>query len=98
KDIGVATQRPNALLNPGATRIVQANHGRANAHGVVHYFTDFLRVSFGKGSSKNRKILCENINKTAVDGAITRNHTIAVIHFVLHIKVGGSMGYEDAHF
>src|SRR5690606_23706026 len=78
--------------------IVQTNYWRANAHGVIHYFTDFFGVCFRKCATKNREILCENIYQTAVNCAVSGNNAIAVVHFILHVKISGSVGYEDSHF
>ncbi len=44
KDIRVTGQRDNALLDPRASRIVQADDRRAGFQRQIHDFHDFLRV------------------------------------------------------
>src|ERR1700756_5003303 len=47
KNIGVAGERRHAFLNARAAGIVEANHGRAGAHGLVHNFANFQGIGFG---------------------------------------------------
>ena len=46
KDIGITGQRAYALLDARATGIVQADEGRAHAHGGIHDLADFGGVGF----------------------------------------------------
>ena len=50
KDLGVAAERYDTFLNPGAARIVQADDGRANIHRQVHDLADLFGVGLGQKS------------------------------------------------
>ena len=86
EDFGVAAQGRHALLNARTTRVVQADNGRADFHGLVHDFADFLGVGFRQSATENREVLAEDKNQTTIDHAVARNHAVTWNFVVLHAE------------
>src|SRR5712664_1004228 len=61
KNIGVAGERRNTFLNARAAGIVEANHGRADAHGLVHNLANFQRIGFRERAAEYGEVLREDI-------------------------------------
>ena len=87
KHVGITAQACNALLNPGATTIGQADHGRTDLHRLLHDLTDFLGMRFGKGSAKNGEVLTVNKGTATIDGAVSGDNAITGNPVVFHPKV-----------
>ena len=49
-------------------------------------------------TSEDREILCERVNDTTVDGAVTRYNAVSGILFVRHTEFGASMGLQCINF
>ena len=77
KDFAVSGEGIHAFLNARAPRIVQTDNRVANSHRQIHHFTDLLSVRFSQGTSDDGKILAENKNFAAVDGAVAGNNPVA---------------------
>ena len=91
KNVRVAPQRHDALLDPGTTRVVQSNDRRADFHGHVHDFTYFPGIHFGQGTTEYRKILGKDINQSAVDPPETGDHTVADNFLIFHTEIVTAM-------
>src|SRR6185437_5963593 len=94
KNVGIAGERNDALLNARAARIVKADHGRAHAGGGVHNFDDLGGIGLRERSAKNSKVLRENKNQPPVDAAVSSDETIAIILLFSHSKFIGAMGNQ----
>src|SRR6185436_15112544 len=67
KYVGITAQTYYAFLYASPTGIVQADNRRSDFHGQVHHLTNLFCVSFGKGTSKDRKVLRKHKDLPAVD-------------------------------
>lgn len=76
ENVCVPAQGVDTLLNPSTARIVQANDGSTDKHGLVHDLANLLCVHLGKRTAVDGEVLRENIDKTAVDGTVASNDTI----------------------
>ena len=85
--IGVTTQRGHTFLNTGTARIIQPNDGRADLHGLVHHFANFLGVRFAQGTTKYSEVLAKNKDQTAIDHAVAGDHAIARDLVFFHAEV-----------
>src|SRR2546422_155371 len=54
---GVAAERRDALLNARATRVVEADHGRAVLERQVHHLADLLGVRLGQRATEDGEVL-----------------------------------------
>ena len=98
KHIGITGERGHAFLNARTAGIVDANHRRAHAHGLVHDLGNFLGMGLGQGASENGKILAKHENQAAVDGAIACDHAVAGNGLFVHAKIDAAMLHEHVPF
>ena len=77
EDVGVAAERHDALLDPGATRVVEPDDRRADLHRQVHDLADLLRVRLGQRSAEHREVLAEDEHEPAVDRAVPGDDAVA---------------------
>ena len=77
KDVGVARERLDAFLNARATRVVEADHRRADAHRVVHDAHDLLRVSRAERAAEDGEVLREHEHAPPVDRAVSGDDAVA---------------------
>src|SRR5678816_777178 len=94
KDIRIAAERSDPLLDSRASGIVEADHGRAHLHGKIHDLADLLCVGFAEGATEDREVLGEDVDKPAIDSAVTGNDTIAGILLIGHAEIEGAVLYE----
>ncbi len=94
EDVRVAGERDHALLNAGATGIVQPNDGRTHSHGGIHDLDDLGGVRFRERAAKDGEVLRIDEDRTAVDGAIAGDESIARDALLVHVEIGGAMGDE----
>src|SRR5690606_32729626 len=59
---------------------------------------NFLCMGFRQGTSKNSEILCKNINKSAIYGAVPCNYPVSVKFLFVHPKIGGPVGHKNSNF
>ena len=78
EDLGVAAERDDALLDARAARVVDADHRAAEAHGEVHHLADLLGVGLAQRAAEDREVLREHEHLAPVDGAVARDHAVAV--------------------
>ena len=77
ENFGISCKCVDAFLNAGAAGVVKTDNGRTHLHGHIHDFADLLSHCFGEGTAEYGEVLCENINKTAVNGTVTGNDAVA---------------------
>ena len=94
EDLGVPAEGCDALLDPSAARIVEADDRSADLHRQVHDLADLLGVGLRERSPEDREVLAEDEDEPAVDRAVAGHDTVAQ-HVVLgETEFGGSMGDE----
>ena len=94
EDVGVAGERLDALLDPRAARVVEADHRAADLGREIHHLADLLRVRARQRSAEHREVLREHAHGAAVDGAVPGDHAVAEDLLLLHAEVGAAMRDE----
>ena len=87
EDLGVPGERADALLDARAARVVEADDGRADAHRLVHYLADLLRVRLAEAAAEDGEVLREDEDSAAVDLPVASNDTVTRRAVVGHAEV-----------
>ena len=77
EDLRVAAQRRDALLDPRAAGIVEADDRRPDLHREVHDLADLLGVRLGQRAAEDREVLAEDEDQPPVDGAVAGDDAVA---------------------
>jgi len=94
EDLTEAIKGINPLLDPGATRIINANKGRAVLERQVHYLCYLLGVHLSEASPDYSEVLAEGIYQPAINCAVPRNNTFAGCFNISHTEVSGPVLHE----
>ena len=78
EDLGVQAERDDALLDPRAAAVVDADHRAAGLQRVVHHLDDLLAEDLAERAAEDREVLAEHADRPAVDGAVAGHHAVAV--------------------
>src|SRR5262249_14883910 len=89
----------DALLDPRAARVVQADEGRADLQREVHELADLRGVRLGEGAAEDREVLREDEDRTAVDAHRARDDAVArdLVRGLVHPEVARAMDDERVH-
>ena len=87
EDVGVAGETVDALLDPGAAGVEQADDRGAVAQGHLLHLDDLAGVGAGKRAAEHREILGEDVDVAAVDRAPAGDHAVAGDALLLHAEV-----------
>ena len=91
EDVGIPGERGDALLDPRAARIVEADHRRAELDGAVHHLADLLGVRLGERAAEDGEVLREDEDATPVHRAVARHDAVARRPVVLHPEVDAAV-------
>jgi hypothetical protein len=91
KNFGISRKGIYAFLNASSTRIVDSDNGGTHFHGLIHDFTNFLRLHFRKRTAKNCKILRIYVHKPTVDSSVTGYYSVAQKFGFIHAKISGTV-------
>src|SRR6266849_2008958 len=94
KDVGVAGEADDALLDARSARVVETDHGRAGLHGEVHDLHHLLGEGAGEAAAEDGEVLREDEHQAAVDGAVAGDHAVAVDLSLRHAEVAAAVGLE----
>ena len=94
EDVSVTGEGDDAFLDAGATGVVEADDGSADAESGVHDLDDFGGVGFGEGAAEDGEVLGEDEDDATVDAAVAGDEAVAGDSLVGHAEVGGSVGDE----
>ena len=72
EDVAVGAERDDALLDPRAAGVVDADHGRADLGGEVHDLAHLLGHHLAERAAEDREVLAEDEDGAAVDRARSR--------------------------
>ena len=75
-------------MDARTARVVQADHGGADLHRLVHDLANLLGMGFGQRTAEHGEILAEHEHQTAVDHAVAGHDAVAGDLGVLHAEVG----------
>ncbi len=78
EDLGVASERDHALLDARPARVVDPDHGAAEAQGEIHDLADLLRVGLAERAAEDREVLREHEDLAAVHRAVAGDDAVAV--------------------
>jgi len=98
KNVGVAAQRDDALLDARAAGVIESNDRRAVLHRQIHDLDDLCRVRFGERSAEDGKVLREGVHEPAQNRAVAGDHAIARHALLLHSEVGIAVDDELIEF
>ena len=94
EDVGIAAEAHDALLDPRAARIREADDRRAVLHRKIHDLADLLGVRFGQGATEDREVLAVHKDKPIVDASVSGDDAIAEVSLLVDSEVGGAMRHE----
>ena len=78
EDLGEQAERDHALLDPGATAVVDPDDRAAHLHGVVHDLDDLLAVHLAERAAEHGEVLAEHADRAPVHGAVPGDHAVPV--------------------
>ena len=94
EDVAVAAERDDALLDPGAAGVVDADHRRADLGGHVHDLDHLLRHDLAERAAEDREVLAEDEDRAAVDLPVAGDDGVAPGPVLLHVEVVGPVADE----
>ncbi len=98
ENLGIASQSVNALLDAGATRVVQADNRSTLLHGQIHHLTHLQCHGLTQRTANDGCILSKHIHQTATDGTETGYNAVTVIGLLLHAEVGAAVLNKHVQF
>ena len=98
KDLAIAAQRVDALLNAGPPRVVQSHQGRPGLQGQIHHLANLLGVHLPQGTGPGGEVLGIGKDYPALHLAETGDHPVRRDFHLLHPEVDAAMGDEQVGF
>ena len=93
--VAVGAERNDALLDTGAARVVDADHGAADLGCEVHDLAHLLGHDLAEGSAENGEVLAEHAHAAAVDQAVSGDDCVAPRTVLLHVEVDRAVTHES---
>ena len=87
EDLAVQAERDDALLDPRAAAVVDADDRAAGLQRQVHDLDDLLAEHLAERAAEDREVLAEHAHRPAVDGAVAGDDAVAVRPVLLHAEV-----------
>ncbi len=78
EDLAVQAERDDALLDARSRALVDADDRAPGLDRQVHHLGDLLAVDLAERAAEDREVLAEDADLAAVDGAVARDHAVAV--------------------
>ena len=97
EDVAVEAERHHALLDPGAARVVDADHRAADLQREVHHLDDLLAEHLAEGPAEHGEVLGEDADLASVDGAVAGDHAVAVRPGLVQPERGGPVPGQLVH-
>ena len=94
EDVAVGAEADDALLDPGAAGVVDADHRRPDLGGEVHHLAHLLRHHLAEAAAEDGEVLGEDEDGAAVDRAVAGDDGVAPGPFLLHLEVVGAVADE----
>ena len=85
KDVAIAAQRQDALLDASTARVVDADQGSTHLERQILHLDDLGGVGLAQRPAHDGKVLGKHIHQTPIDGAIAGDHAIARLGLVGHL-------------
>ena len=87
EDVAVGAERDDALLDPRAARVVDADDRAADLGGQVHDLAHLLGHDLAERAAEDREVLAEDADRAAVDRAVAGDDGVAPGPVLLHVEV-----------
>ncbi len=94
EDVAVGAQRDDALLDPRAARVVDADHGAADLRGQVHDLAHLLGHDLAERAAEDGEVLGEDADAAAVDRPVAGDDGVAPRPVLLHVEVERAVAHE----
>ena len=92
--VAVGAERDDALLDPRAAGVVDADHGAADLGREVHDLAHLLRHHLAQRAAEDGEVLAEDAHRPAVDRAVAGDHRVAPGPLLLHVELVGPVADE----
>ena len=87
EDVAVGAERDDALLDPRAAGVVEADHRRPDLRGQVHDLAHLLRHHLAERAAEDGEVLAEDEHRPAVDRPVAGDHRVAVGPLLVHVEL-----------
>jgi hypothetical protein len=94
EDLGVAGERVDALLDPGAARVVEPDQGHAELERHVHHLADLAGVHLAQRAADDGEVLAEEVDRPALDQRVPGDDAVAEELLLLHAEIGAAVRRE----
>ena len=94
EDVAVGAERDDALLDPRAARVVQADYRGPDLRGEVHDLHHLLGHHLAERAAEDGEVLAEDEDRPAVDGAVAGDDGVAPRPVLVHLEVVGAVADE----
>ena len=94
EDVAVGAERDDALLDPGAAGVVDADDRRPDLGGEVHHLAHLLRHHLAETAAEDGEVLGEDEDSSPFDRAVAGDDGVAPGPFLLHLEVVGAVAHE----
>jgi hypothetical protein len=94
EDVAVGAERDDALLDAGAARVVDADHGAADLGRQVHDLAHLLAHDLAERAAEDREVLAEDADAAAVDRAVAGDDRVAPGPVLLHVELVRAVAHE----
>ena len=92
--VAVGAERHDALLDAGAARVVDADHGAADLGRQVHDLHHLLGHHLAERAAEDREVLAEDAHAAALDRAVAGDHGVAPGPVLLHPELVRAVAHE----
>ncbi len=86
EDLAVQPERDDALLNPGAAALVDADDRAAVLHREVEHLDDLLAVHLAEAAAEDGDVLAEDADRASVHRAVAGHNAVAERAVGLHAE------------
>ncbi len=94
EDVAVGAERDDALLDPRAARVVDADDRAADLRGQVHDLAHLLGHDLAERAAEDGEVLAEDADAAAVDRAVARYDGVAPGPVLLHVELVRAVAHE----
>ncbi len=97
EDVGVSTERDDALLDARPAGVVEPDDRRADLHRQVHDLADLLGMRLRQRAPEDGEVLAEHEHQSPVDATVARHHAVTQIALAIETEVDRPVGDEGVH-
>ena len=98
EQFAIAAQSVNSFLDTSSAGVIQTNARCAHLQSQILYFGDLVGMHFTQGTTFYGEVLCEYINQTTVNSAVTSGYAFTRQVLFLLAEVSAAMTNETVQF